>query len=287
MRILVTGATGLVAPYVVEAALGAGWEVVTTSRSGGDIRANLENWLETKKLITTVCPDAVIHAAAMTDVELCEASPARAFNANAFAVRNLAFALPIDCQFVYISSDQVYPDMPGPHSEGDEAPVNQYGRSKLAGEWAAFTHRKTCVLRTNIFGSSRTAGRSSLSDFMIMSLSSGRSVTLFADVLFSPIHLSTLANVLIEVTERSLIGVFNAGSHDGISKAEFGLSIAKSLGVSTRFIDIGTSDRIMGRAPRPHDMRLNVRRLEEAMGWHFSTLQEELSKLQLLIRTEK
>ena len=286
MRVLVTGATGLVAPYVVEAAIGSGCEVVTTARSGGDIKVNLEDFNETKNLICAVRPDAVVHAAAMTDVERCEADPGSAFNANAFAVHNLALALPMDCQFVYISSDQVYPDKPGPHSEGDEAPVNQYGRSKLAGEWAALTHRRTCVLRTNIFGPSRTTGRSSLSDFMTMSLSSGRPVTLFADVLFSPLHLSTLANLLIEVAARGLTGVFNAGSHGGTSRAEFGLSIARGLGMSTSTIEVGTSDVITSRAPRPHDMRLNVRRLEDALGRRLPTLQDELNKLKLPIRTE-
>lgn len=286
MRVLITGATGLVAPYVVEAALGSGCEVVTTSRSGGDIKANLEDSTETKNLISAVRPDAVIHAAAMTDVERCEADPASAFNANAFAVRNLALTLSMDCQFVYISTDQVYPDKSGPHSEGDEAPVNQYGRSKLAGEWAALTHRRTCILRTNTFGPSRTTGRNSLSDFMALSLSSGKPVTLFADILFSPLHLSTLAKLLIEVAARGLTGVFNAGSHGGISKAEFGLSIAKNLGVSISAIDVGTSDMITGRAPRPHDMRLNVRRLEEVLGRCLPTLHEELNKLQLPIRTE-
>lgn len=284
MRILVTGVTGLIGPYVVEAAIGSGCEVVTTGRSGGDIKANLEDFDETKNLISAVRPDAVVHAAAMTDVDRCEADPCSAFNANAFAVRNLALALPMECQFVYISSDQVYPDKPGPHSEGDEAPVNQYGRSKLAGEWAALTHRQTCVLRTNVFGPSRTTGRSSLSDFITLSLSSGRPVTLFADILFSPLHLTTVANLLIEVTARGLSGVFNAGSHGGTSKAEFGLSIARGLGLSTSTIKVGTSDVMTSRAPRPHDMRLNVQRLEDALGRRLPTLQDELNKLELPLR---
>lgn len=278
-RLLVTGATGLFAPYVLAA--GEGLAVTATARHGGDFAADLCDATAVRDLIAATRPDAVIHLAAYTDVDDCEADPARAFAANALATRHLAAALPEDCRLVMISTDQVYPDRPGPHAEGTEAPVNAYGRSKLAGEWAAMTHADTCILRANLFGPSLTPGRASLSDFMAAAFAEGRPVTLFADVLFSPLRMSTLAALAVEMARGTATGAFNAGSRDGMSKADFGLAIARRMGADTGNATLAASATLVGRAPRPRDLRLNLHRIEAVLGRAMPTLAEEIEALAL------
>ena len=276
--ILITGATGLLGPYLGEAAAADG-EVVLAGQSGGAVRADLSDAAEARRLVAGVAPDIVIHAAAWADVDGCEREPARADAVNRQGAANLAAAMPTGSRLVVISTDQVYPDRPGPHREGTEAPVNAYGRSKLAGEAAALAVPGALVLRTNFFGRSRTQGRQSLSDFVLESLRAAKPVTLFGDVLFSPLHMATLAEIVFELVAAEIAGTFNLGSRDGMSKSEFGFAVAAVAGVAADTATVGESTMLAGRAPRAKDLRMDVGKLERALGRPMPTLAEEVEKL--------
>ena len=277
-RWLITGATGLLADYLVEACRSHG-EVTTTARSGGDRRCDLSDAAATRALLADTAPGVVIHAAGLTDVDRCERAPDEAYAVNRDAAANIAAVLSPAARVVFISTDQVYPDQPGPHAEENAAPVNVYGRSKLEGERAALSHPGALVLRTNFFGKSRRSGRHSLSDFVIESLTACRPVAFFSDVLFSPLHMSTLASLVAELVNEGAKGVFNVGCREGKSKAEFALTIARHKGLATERVRLGVSSDVPGRAPRSHDLRLNVSSIETILGRSMPTLEEEIRKL--------
>lgn len=278
MTVLVTGATGLLGAYLVDLLSELG-PVTATSRSGTARPCDLTDADAAKSLIRTVDPAVVVHTAALTDVDGCEEDPVRAEALNATAVAHLADTLASSAQLVYISTDQVYPDTAGTHREGGEAPVNVYGRSKLAGERAALKHPAALVLRTNFFGPSKTPGRQSLSDFVERNLREGNRITLFDDVLFSPLHIETLGLLIPEMISGRMTGVFNAGSREGMSKADFAFHIAGHLRLSTNTARRGQSSEMPGRAPRPRDLRMNVSHIETALGRAMPTLSQEVEKL--------
>lgn len=276
--ILVTGATGLLGPYVCAAASAFG-AVSGLARNGGDIKVDLTHRDALTAALKDLAPKLAIHAAAWTDVDGCERQPDIARQFHVTATRNLVDALPDDCQLVYISTDQVYPDTRGPHREGGEGPVNAYGQSKLEGEAEALRHARTLVLRTNVFGPSRTEGRASLSDIVQNALAQGAPMTLFKDLLFSPLHLASLSALIFELVEKGATGVLNLGSRDGLSKCDFALAVANHLSLATDSVTIGRSDAIAGRAPRAHDLRLNVTSAESVLGRPLPTLVEEVARL--------
>ncbi len=278
-RWLITGATGLLAPYVIGAVGALGDIIITTARAAADRSCDLSAPSETRALLRATAPDVVVHTAGMTDVDRCEREPAAAFAANRDTAANLAVALPPSGRLVVISTDQVYPDTAGPHREEATGPVNVYGQSKLAGEQAALAHPRALVLRTNFFGPSRTEGRQSLSDFVVSSLRQSKPVTFFDDVLFSPFHMATLADLVVTVADDNLAGVFNAGCRDGKSKADFAIAIARHLGLPIGSATVGSSQSQPARAPRPSDLRLDVARLEQALGRPMPTLEDEVAKL--------
>ncbi len=278
MEVLITGATGLLGPYLVAAARELG-TVATSSLSDGDKSCDLTDAEATSCLLRLTNPSVVIHAAAWTDIEGCEKDPNRAFAVNRDSVANLVRALDAKSLLIYISTDQVYPDTRGAHHEGDESPVNTYGWSKLEGEQAALKHPRALVLRTNFFGRSRTQGRQSLSDFVEASLRDESPISLFEDVHFSPLHLQTLADLVVETARRRLAGVFNIGSREGTSKADFAFMVARRLELSTDGVRRGESTDIASRTPRPLDLRLDVSRIEAALGRAMPTLAEEVAKL--------
>ena len=277
-RILVTGGAGLLAPFLVEAGQDHG-RVDLTSRHDAQLPCDLANIADVTALIRTARPNAVIHCAAMTDVDSCEKDPDAAHRGNRLTSENLASALPADRQLVYISTDQVYPNVSGPHLKGTEAPVNTYGRSKLTGEQATLRHPRGIVLRTSFFGASRTPGRKSLSDFVVDSLKARKHVTLFSDVLFAPLHAKTLASLVFEIAGRGLTGIYNVASRDGFSKADFGLKVAAHFDLQTDTAAIGRSTTQSGRAIRTADLRLDPGRLEQALARKMPTLQQEIEIL--------
>ncbi|HYX45123.1 MAG TPA: dTDP-4-dehydrorhamnose reductase [Acidimicrobiales bacterium] len=131
MRVLVTGANGQLGREVVEAF--AGHDVVATDRPTLDVGSS-DSVLAA---ITTVEPDAVVHAAAWTDVDGCEADPDRALRVNALGTRHVVSAARlVGARVCYISTDYVFDGRTGrPYDEWDTPqPVSVYGRSKHGGE---------------------------------------------------------------------------------------------------------------------------------------------------------
>jgi dTDP-4-dehydrorhamnose reductase len=277
-RILVTGASGLLGPYLCQRGNQHG-KVFELGRTNGLISCDLVDRGQTECVISEVSPDIVIHAAAMTDVDGCEINPNEADLINCRATANLIDALPKNCRLIYISTDQVYPDQVGPHAEGSEAPTNKYGQTKLGGELEALKHGNTIVLRTNMFGQSLTENRRSLSDFIIESLSDGTPITLFRDVLFSPLNFVTLAEYVWQFAFNDYRGVCNLGSREGLTKAEFGLAVAIQKKLPLQNIAIGASTKLSFRAPRPLDLRMHVNLSESILGATMPTTLEEIAKL--------
>jgi len=277
-KILITGATGLFGPYLVKAFSDLG-EVIGLGRSTGTILCDLTGRDQTNEVVSKIAPSLTIHCAALTNVDACEASPDDADRQNHLATANLVAALPKRSRLLFISTDQVYPDTVGPHKEGTESPVNEYGKSKLAGEREALNHGNAVAVRTNMFGPSLTQGRQSLSDFVIQNLSAQVPTTLFRDVLFSPLHFRTLAEYLRKLAVSDYVGACNLGSRDGITKAEFGLAVAVQKKLSLENATIGHSTRLPGRAPRSHDLRMEVSRIEEILAAQMPATLEEIRKL--------
>jgi dTDP-4-dehydrorhamnose reductase len=275
VRYLVLGGTGLLGPYLKSALADKG-EVLVAGQKSGDIRLNATDPKALAQCVKEVRPDIIFNCIALTDVDACERDPNLAERINAAPDSFLSDILSPSTRLIQVSTDQVYPDTVGPHSEGQVAPINVYGRSKLKGEVAALRHRNTLVLRVNFFGSSRTQNRKSLSDWVIGSSRDGREITLFNDTLFSPLTLSTLTRLMSAFSDSDLVGSFNLGCRDGSTKAQFARQLLTTMGLSSANAHEGPSPSMAERAPRPKDMRMDVGKIEAVTGITLPTLAEEI-----------
>jgi dTDP-4-dehydrorhamnose reductase len=136
VRLLVTGAGGQLGRDVVGLAHASGDDVVGTDHATVDV-TDRDAVLGA---ITSMRPDAVIHCAAWTAVDACEADPERAFTANAMAVRWVAEGCHrVDAHLVHVSTDYVFDGrLDRPYHEWDPPnPQSVYGASKRAGELEA------------------------------------------------------------------------------------------------------------------------------------------------------
>ena len=135
MRILVTGAGGQLGVELVEAARRFGHDVHGFARESLDVTDAGAVTIA----FETVRPDVVVHAAAWTAVDACEADPGRAFLVNARGTRNVVDAArAVGAHVVYVSTDYVFDGTKvGAYEIDDEPnPRSVYGASKLAGEEA-------------------------------------------------------------------------------------------------------------------------------------------------------
>jgi len=278
MVILVTGSTGMFSEYVVIKAKTYG-SVIKTSRKKSDYNCELSHEGSVKKMMSEINPDVVIHAAGLTSIEECENDFISANMSNHKSTANIVKYIKHSTKLVVISTDQVYPDKPGLHSEDNTSPVNNYGITKLAGELSTNFHDNTLILRVNIFGPSLTNGRFSIDDFIINSIKKKKDIVLFSDVFFSPLHMSTLSSLIFKMIDKDLTGIFNIGCREGMSKADFGFAVIKHMGLSTNTVKVGISDSFVKRVKRPHDMRMDVSRIERVLGIRMPTLLQEIEKL--------
>ena len=137
MKVLITGAGGQLGREFAENAAvrrsTGEWEFITLSRTELDITDKQA----AEHIMTKYMPDAVINCAAMTNVDLCETEPEKAYAVNAEGARIIcAAAAGINAAFVQLSTDFVFDGLSQtPYTESSPcAPLNVYGRSKLISE---------------------------------------------------------------------------------------------------------------------------------------------------------
>lgn len=137
VRVLVTGAAGQLGTELV-AALSAGWDVTGLDRACHDGHGlDVGDRDAVLQAVGALAPDLVVHLAAWTAVDACEADPDRAWRVNALGTRHVAEgAAMVGAHLCYLSSDYVFDGTSGrPYTEWDEPrPLSVYGRSKLGGE---------------------------------------------------------------------------------------------------------------------------------------------------------
>ncbi|SRR6266404_5901 len=277
---LVTGATGLLGTTLAPLLAARGHAVTRHARSAAaDLRFDLTDRAATCAGVERAAPEVVINLAALTDVDRCEADPSLAYTQNVRSVENLCRALEErgGTFLVHISTDQLY-DGAGPHSEDDVRLTNYYAYSKRMGELVA-ERVPAAVLRANFFGRSRAPGRASLSDWIESKLAAGGPLTVFSDVLFTPLAIESLSANIALAAERRLAGLFNLGSRDGMSKADFAFRVAETLGMPASRIKRGRSSDARLGAYRPMDMRMDSSRFEAAFGVRLPRLEDEISTL--------
>ena len=85
------------------------------------------------------------------------------------------------------------------------------------------------VLRTNYIGKSFVPSKMSLSDWIVNSLQTSHRISLFTDVFFSPLHISVLAQSILQVVKSKTTGTYNLSAIGSISKADFAVQLASYL----------------------------------------------------------
>mgnify|MGYP001342077707 CR=1 FL=1 len=261
MKILVTGAKGMVARAVAEYCRSIGDDVVALDRGGLDISDSGQ----CLAVIGELRPDAIVNCAAFTDVDGAESNEKSAYAANSDGPANLAAAAKEHgAKFITISTDYVFDGASdGFYTETDvPAPLGVYARSKYDGELRAAEEYATSVIVRSgwIYGFGGTNFLSVIPDL----LSSGKHITAISDSFGTPTFAGDLARRLRELAAKDATGIVhitNAGS--GSTYYGVACEIAKLLGVDTSVVTPISDADLARPAPRPRYSRLASKRLAE------------------------
>lgn len=284
MKVFVTGVAGQLGHDVVNELKKRGHVAV-----GSDVVESAEELLDitdasaVEEVLTRVKPDAVVHCAAWTAVDLAEdedkQDKVRAINAT--GTRNIAAVCKnLDCKMIYISTDYVF------NGQGEEpwqpdckeyAPLNVYGQTKLEGELAVSELlEKFFIVRIAwVFG---VNGK----NFIKTMLNVGKkydTVRVVCDQIGTPTYTYDLARLLVDMAESEKYGYYHATNEGGyISWYDFTCEIFKQAGYDTKVVPVTTAEYGLSKAARPFNSRLDKSKLPEMGFTPLPTWQDALSR---------
>lgn len=290
MKILIVGANGLLGRCLwhelqgsassPSAVAGDAHSVVGTYRSRpeeGLVPLNADDREAVRRLLGEGQFDAVVNCAAQRDPDTCLRDPLGAYRDNAVAVEILAAASEeIGALFCQISTDYVFSGTKPPYREEDPPdPINLYGRSKLAGEWAARVAKKHLIVRIPALY------RTDLTDPRNIATTFAKSPKPLGPLDSVTVRYYTLADdvarALRFLLEQKIQGIIHLTAHQKTSKADFARRVMVALGRGPEWVEDGpiptTGDL------RPLDSHLSDGRYRSLGGPSFTSIDEALCRI--------
>ncbi len=262
MKVLITGAGGMLGAEITERFRQAGHAVIPTGRKPSLVPMDITNPQQVRAVFDQYQPEVVIHCAAMTSVDACERQPQRAYQVNAFGTELIA----AHCQrtgaiCVAISTDYVFDGAKGsPYHEYDAPnPLSVYGRSKYAGEQAvrALCPRHYIIRTAWLYG---THGRS-FPHFILERVRAGETPTVIADQIGSPTCTADVADCLLALIATDAYGTYHLTNAGPVSRYEFAQALLQLVGLPVRLQPLPLA-QWQTPAPRPRYSALISWRLE-------------------------
>lgn len=267
MKILVTGAGGLLGTRICELALRNHHGVYSVysqhlPKYGTQVRLDITDKAALTTAFEKVKPDAVIHTAALSDVDRCEKEKTLAWKINAEATGNIAEQCFKEGHFLlYVSTDYVFDGSKGNYLERDlTGPINYYGLTKLRGEeFVEGSNAEHSVARTSvIYGAIPAAGKINFALWLINRLKKKEEVKVVTDQRNSPTLNTNLAEMILEIVEKRQTGTFHLAGAEPMTRYEFAQQIAETFDLDSECIIPVSSESMSWLANRPRDSSLNV-----------------------------
>jgi dTDP-4-dehydrorhamnose reductase len=261
MRIFISGGSGLMGSKVAELATRRSHDVFSgyaehPPELGEGIKYDLTDAKSIARAIRTSEPDIIIHTAALTDVDRCEIDKDLAFKANVLGTKALAEAAKVAGAFIlYTSTDYVFDGSKGMYKEDDPTnPMNYYGLSKLLGEAYCDSVARACV----IYGAKPARGKINFALWIIESLVKGQRIKLVTDQYVTPTLNTNLAEMVLEVAERKLPGIYHLAGATRISRYDYAVDLARAFGLDGDLITKSKTWEMEWAALRPLDSSLDT-----------------------------
>ena len=226
-------------------------------------------------------PDIVINTAALTNPEKCAEKPEYAEQTNILGTQNLVKGCKkFDSHFIQISTEYVFDGKLGNYFEKDSAnPISLYGKTKLESEKVTMENNpEFCVSRTAmLFGWSKN--KLNLATCVINKLRNKQKIKVISDQIVSPSYNDNVAEMLIEIAEKRLKGVFHVAGASIVSRFEFAKSLAKIFELDDSLIEKILISDFEWKERRPLNGGLNVNKISRILKTKPLTLEKSLLQM--------
>lgn len=263
--VLVTGSNGLLGQKITEKILNEGGvNLIATSKGEnrypikeGYVYADMDilNPDNVREVIKSYMPDAIIHTAAMTNVDTCEDQKELAYQLNVTAVATLIqICEELDIQLVHLSTDFIFDGENGPYTEeAAPNPLSYYGETKLmAEELIKKSKSNWVILRTIIvYGIVSDMSRSNIVLWAKGALEKGQPLNIVNDQWRMPTLAEDLADICFLAIEHDAQGVYNASGKDMMSISELVAKVADFWHLDKGLINEISAETLNQTAKRP------------------------------------
>jgi len=275
MKVLVTGSNGLLGRKLVDL-LGHDAELLATNRATLDV-TSLE---QVRSTLQKFKPDVVINAAAMTQVDQCEANKDECWKQNVNSVSNLVdVCMNENIRLVHVSTDFVFNGKEGPLDEtAVPEPVNFYGESKLEGERIILNSRcPAAIIRTVlVYGVTSDMSRSNIVLWVKKSLEEKKPINVVNDQFRTPTLAEDLAMGCWLAARKRSTGIFHISGNEMMTPYDIAIRTADFFGLDKTLITpvsnfiqpakrplktgfiIGKAKRELGYEPHSFDQGLHI-----------------------------
>jgi len=272
--VLITGASGFVGEHLARR-FHPDYEVHLvygsqrpTAKAQAVVQVDFSRQGDMHMILKNLSVDVVVHAAALTNPDVCEANPELAKAVNTEGTREVAqWAEDRGARIIYFSTDLVYDGEKGMYDEDDiPRPINMYGHTKLEGEESV---KDICsnwaVVRLALSYGPQKGARGDWTSTMRKELAAGRDLYLFTDQVRTPAYAGDTAEAVYRLAGSSKTGVYHMGGRERLSRYDFGVQFARVFGLpAERFHPTQMKDMPM-KAPRPKDCSLTTDKISSEL----------------------
>lgn len=275
MTVIIIGATGLLGQALTRQAGAFGHTPLGAARKGADVDLDIADETALRGFLEARPASLVINAAAITSLGACETDPGLADRINARASAIMAEACRSSATpFVQVSTDHYFTG-DGAVLHDEDAPVclvNEYARTKFAGEQMTLAYEGTLAVRTNFTGVRGWPDQPTFLEWAMDSLKARKQLSLFDDYFTSTIDADGLAVAIYELAAKDVRGLMNVASREAASKEAFVLEVARAAGIRADWTETASVRDL--ETPRAESLGLDVSRAEKALGRDLPTLNE-------------
>lgn len=293
MKVLITGANGLLGQYLVKDCLAAGYAVVATGKgscrlpqdmagAAGYTIMDITDKKEVEAVILRGKPDIIVHGAAMTQPDACEQDKEGCRLTNVDATRYICEAAEtIGAKLVYVSTDFVFDGKAGPYSEDDEtAPVNFYGRSKLDAEHIVQKLGNWAIVRTIlVYGNILSGTRSNIVTWVKDNLEKGKPIKVVSDQVRTPTYVEDLSAGILLVIQKQATGVWHIAGREVLTPWEMALQVADFFSLDVSLMEKVDASVFSQPAVRPLRTGFVITKAEKQLGYSPLSFKEGIRKM--------
>jgi dTDP-4-dehydrorhamnose reductase len=291
--ILITGSNGLLGQKLVKLFLAQNIPFVATS-FGANRNPDCPDWNyksldvtdknQVESVLNELMPSAVIHTAAMTNVDQCESDHKGCDELNVHAVQYLwDTCKSLDIHFQLLSTDFVFDGEKGNYSESDSpAPLSYYGHSKYKAEQilTSDSNSNWSIVRTIIvYGTGHNLSRSNLVLWALDAIPKGQDMKIVDDQFRAPTWADDLAEGCYLVIKNKQRGIFHISGPETRSILEWVHYIGRHFAWSTDNVIPVSSSTLNQAAKRPPKTGFDLTKSRDILGYRPKKMSEALNLL--------